>query len=197
MRSNDGSLRGNVARIIKMKNIPPQTKTNDGKMRKQCDNLYGNTKLTDEQVLYFYVKHGKSSINIQKELKFVSLATIRNRLAELGVTIDRKKRFNSETIRYVTQAFNIIIKNGAGPTQISKKLKIPLHIASRIYNELDVTKLNNLGMSDKVFKTIFKNCPGKNKHQKAKYMAKLIYDKPKKSNVKNILRKVRELKIKI
>jgi hypothetical protein len=49
--------RGEARGGIKISDVPPRTPANDKRMRKRHRNLYGSTKFTDIQIVYFFLKH--------------------------------------------------------------------------------------------------------------------------------------------
>ena len=54
-------------------------------MRKQSGILYGNTKFTDEQILYFFRKHNGNVAAVTRELR-CCYETIKGRLTRLGLS---------------------------------------------------------------------------------------------------------------
>lgn len=75
-----GIGRGDVIVLI----IPKQNKTNDKLMKKRSGILYGNTKFTDEQIIYFYKKHKGNASAASGELR-MTITGYRQRLSSLGL----------------------------------------------------------------------------------------------------------------
>jgi hypothetical protein len=183
MRSKDGSLRGKVLRINTIKNnsipklstiLPKQSKTNDRNMSKQIDNLYGNTRLTDEQFCYFYVKYkgciGQMKVN---ELNWVSLPTLYNRAADLKLPCIGVGGTHNIDIKRRVEIFRSIVDHGKTYTKIAKELGISRKNVERICNNIGIAEYKSIGMSNKMFKTIYVNL-GRNKSKMAK-LTKLSY----------------------
>jgi len=76
----EGVARGDVIVLI----IKKQSKKNDILMKQQSGILYGNTKFTDEQILYFFRKHNGNVSAITRELR-CCYETVKGRLTRLGL----------------------------------------------------------------------------------------------------------------
>ena len=77
---NAGICRGDIHIVL----IPEQNKTNDKRMKERSGILYGNTKFTDEQIIYFYKKHKGNASAASRELR-INLSSYKQRLSSLGL----------------------------------------------------------------------------------------------------------------
>ena len=88
-----GICRSDVCVVL----IPKQSKANDKRMRIRSGILYGNTKFTDEQIIYFYNKHKGNASAASGELR-MNRGSYKQRLSSLGLKPKPLKRFTDKQI---------------------------------------------------------------------------------------------------
>ncbi len=158
MRSNDGSLRGIVGKVD-FNTLPEQSAENDKKMFIQQDNLYGNTRLTDEQFAYSYRKCGGNITHMmKKDLTWMSVQALRNRADELGLPQMGPAGTSVVDVEKKVKVFESIVERGDTYAIVAKRLNITSAKVKAICERLDVKPYGAIGMSDKIFKNLFKNC---------------------------------------
>ena len=157
MRSEDSSLRGKVARLD-WDEIPTQSLENDIKMIKQNDNLYGNTRMTDEQIVYFYIKHGGCAAAIKRELNFMSIQAIHNRLNDIGLPIMGKAGTRDVDVEARIKVFEEVIDKGSSYARVARKLGMSQYQVRAICKGIGVTAYGAIGMTNERFGAIFENC---------------------------------------
>jgi len=157
MRPEDNSLRGKVG-SLDWDNILPQSPQNDAEMRKFRDNLYGNTRMTDEQLVYFYIKHGGCAAAIKRELNFMSIQAIHNRLNDIGLPIMGKAGTSNVDVERKVRIFEKVVNEGSSYARVSRELGINEHQVKAICKGIGVSTYGATGMTSERFRTIYENC---------------------------------------
>jgi len=122
------TYRGGVKRV----NVPKQSPENDVLMKKLYKGLYGHTKYTDQQIVYFAVKHSGNARKVANELGAYPL-TIYNRFIKLGIeaTGDRPK-IVIEKVKIKDEPFRILYNAcGQNKTTLADWLGLSWHTIFR------------------------------------------------------------------
>ncbi len=170
MRSNDGSLRGKVGKVD-FDALPEQSAKHDKKMFVIQDNLYGNTRMTDEQFAYSYVKRAGNISLMGKDMHWMAVQSLRNRADALGLPQMGLAGTGNIDVEEKVRVFESIVSKGDTYSAAAKRLKMSVDRIKAICEKLDVRPYGAIGMSEKVFKKLYRRC-GRSK-QTVSYMTGL------------------------
>lgn len=159
MRSNDKSFRGTVGRL-NWEDVPEDSPENDAKMKEQQDNLYGNTKVTDAQVAYFWRKCNGNATEVQRNLSFMSIQAIRNRLVELGLESHGQQYRSHHTPENFGKVFQLVVNEGKSYNATAQQLGMAASKVKGICEKIGIKPYGAIGMSDKIFQKLHTHFKG-------------------------------------